>query len=370
MHIKLGRKIVRKYGDRCGDHFLHTWDDGYRILYQCTLCGGFSLGQFSEFHGMENDDYYSDYFPVDGPEDAERINAEYDGERIEEEFPEKWLIADPGNPHWREGYSESRKPQQADYDPEKQMGREQLPFFSVYKPNMYTVPRSTGMLADGRLSFSEKVHNQTVQKLIGQYKSNAQQADLIALLMGINSSKLIVPEGSGAAADSDQNKQMGNTREASRHALCFETEKGEQYISAFTQENQIPENVLQSSVTLTKYSLVDLVRACKAFKPPFRGIAVNGFDEKQGWVLSPSLVQMALYVHPQSGQDMDPGDSIDTFRGQKAVLIEDCANKTETIRFQIGEEERTQTDNAVQLLLLHSTLRYLSARKSVLDKIG
>lgn len=99
-HIEAGRRVIQNYGPRCGKNLLYTWDDGYRILYQCTQCGGFILGQFSEFHGMEDDDYYADYFPVKGPEDAERINTEYDGFRIEDEYPEKWLICDSGKPHW------------------------------------------------------------------------------------------------------------------------------------------------------------------------------------------------------------------------------------------------------------------------------
>lgn len=32
--------VLEKYGDMCNEHTLHTWDDGYRELCQCTACGG------------------------------------------------------------------------------------------------------------------------------------------------------------------------------------------------------------------------------------------------------------------------------------------------------------------------------------------
>ena len=139
-HIEAGKQVLKNYGSRCGSSFLHTWDDGCRILYQCTLCGGFILGQFSEFHGMEKDDYYSDYFPVDSPEDADLINAKYDGEHIETEFPERWLIADSGYPHWKAGYSESQSSQASDYDPEQPLRTVQFPHFVTCKPSPEATP--------------------------------------------------------------------------------------------------------------------------------------------------------------------------------------------------------------------------------------
>lgn len=100
-HMKLKR--VRDYGDVCGDHYLHTWDDGRRLLMRCRNCGGYVLVQLSEFHGfgMEDSDY-NDYFPVSGPEEAQKINEQYDGYRIEREFPKRWLSVDsPQHPHWQ-----------------------------------------------------------------------------------------------------------------------------------------------------------------------------------------------------------------------------------------------------------------------------
>ena len=90
---------IKDYGDTCGKNRLHTWDDGRRVLMRCKNCGGYILLQVSEFHGMEDDGYYVDYFPVSGPREAQLINEKYNGEKIEEEFPHRWLIAD-GHPHW------------------------------------------------------------------------------------------------------------------------------------------------------------------------------------------------------------------------------------------------------------------------------
>lgn len=95
----IDRERVKDYGDRCGKNHLHTWDDGHRLLMRCKKCGGYYLLQLSEFHGMEDDSYYQDLFPVAGPYEARRVNETYDGERIEEEFPHRWMIAD-GHPHW------------------------------------------------------------------------------------------------------------------------------------------------------------------------------------------------------------------------------------------------------------------------------
>lgn len=96
MHDK---ERIRDYGDRYGKNILHTWDDGHRLLMRCKKCGGYILLQLSEFHGMEEDSYYADYFPVCGPGEARRINNEYNGDAIEEKFPNRWIIAD-AHPHW------------------------------------------------------------------------------------------------------------------------------------------------------------------------------------------------------------------------------------------------------------------------------
>lgn len=93
------RERVKDYGSICGKNILHTWDDGSRTLMRCKKCGGYILLQISEFHGMEDDVYYADFFPVSGPKEAQMINEQYDGERIEKEFPHRWMIADI-HPHW------------------------------------------------------------------------------------------------------------------------------------------------------------------------------------------------------------------------------------------------------------------------------
>ena len=103
----MDREIVKKYGAVFEKNILHIWDDGERILYRCRKCGGYILGQFSEFHGGDDDDYYIDYFPVSGAEEAESINRLYNGETIEEKFPKRWMAAD-GVPQWREGYVEKQ----------------------------------------------------------------------------------------------------------------------------------------------------------------------------------------------------------------------------------------------------------------------
>lgn len=99
---KKSREVVN-YGDRFESNWLHTWDEGERILYHCETCGGYYLLQTSEFHGRQ-DAFYSDYFPVTGPEEAEELNRRWDGWQIETEFPGRFLAQDDWHmPHWLEG---------------------------------------------------------------------------------------------------------------------------------------------------------------------------------------------------------------------------------------------------------------------------
>ncbi len=87
-------KTVIRYGyayvDKNGEHIhnLHTWDDGSRILKKCNECGAYVLVQFSEFHNMSNgeDIDYSDYFAVESPEQAKKLNKMYDGFKLEFEY--------------------------------------------------------------------------------------------------------------------------------------------------------------------------------------------------------------------------------------------------------------------------------------------
>lgn len=96
-------EIVKNYGDFAYGHYLHTWDDGERMLARCKNCGGYILIQGSEFHSFSDesgDSYYTDFFPVEGPEDAERLNREFDGFRIEREFPSRYLCMTNLRLHW------------------------------------------------------------------------------------------------------------------------------------------------------------------------------------------------------------------------------------------------------------------------------
>lgn len=94
-------EAVEEYGDHFNNNWLHTWDDGERVLLRCKNCGGYILCQTSEYHGMEDDDYYADYFPVSGSDEAHKLNEQFDGDAIETDFPGRWLICDPcRTPHW------------------------------------------------------------------------------------------------------------------------------------------------------------------------------------------------------------------------------------------------------------------------------
>ena len=96
-------RIVRDYGDSAYGHSLHAWDDGGRRLCECAECGGFVLVQRSEFHSYTDggDDYYTDYFFLDRPEEADELNRKYDGFRIEREYGRRFLCSTNGILHWR-----------------------------------------------------------------------------------------------------------------------------------------------------------------------------------------------------------------------------------------------------------------------------
>ena len=91
------------YGDKCNENNLHTWDDGGRKLCRCHDCGGLVLVQKSEYHGQENDDYYTDYFPVDSVQEAEQLNELYGGWAIEKEWNGKKVFVSNGHvtPNYR-----------------------------------------------------------------------------------------------------------------------------------------------------------------------------------------------------------------------------------------------------------------------------
>lgn len=94
-----GYEVIERYGEQCNGHWLHTWDDGERLLVRCRSCGGYILVQKSEFHGRE-DDYYTDYFPVASSEEAHALNEWFDGFSIEEGFPDRFLMSTNGRLSW------------------------------------------------------------------------------------------------------------------------------------------------------------------------------------------------------------------------------------------------------------------------------
>ena len=96
-------EIVKDYGDFAYGHLLHTWDDGKRMLARCKKCGGYILIQKSEFHSFSDfssDSYYTDYFPVGGFADADKLNREYDGFSLESEFPSRYICRTNGVVCW------------------------------------------------------------------------------------------------------------------------------------------------------------------------------------------------------------------------------------------------------------------------------
>lgn len=92
-------KVVKHYGEGKQEHWYHTWDEGYRHLGVCPKCHGFILVQRSEYHG-EEDSYYGDFFPVTGPDEAESLNAKFDGWEIEDHFHGRFLIENGGPASW------------------------------------------------------------------------------------------------------------------------------------------------------------------------------------------------------------------------------------------------------------------------------
>ena len=103
-HIRNNYSIQKRYGDYAYGHYLYTWDEGYRVLSRCSECGAFILVQVSEFHSFTGDDsYYTDYFPVDGPEEAEKLNRDYNGFEIETKFPHRYLMETNSHLSWSNG---------------------------------------------------------------------------------------------------------------------------------------------------------------------------------------------------------------------------------------------------------------------------
>ncbi len=93
-------EIIEDYGDTAYGHPIHVWDAGKRILGKCKKCGGYLLIQASEYHGESRINYYTDYFPVSSPEEADFLNKQYDGFQIEFTSRIRYLLSDGGRASW------------------------------------------------------------------------------------------------------------------------------------------------------------------------------------------------------------------------------------------------------------------------------
>ncbi len=92
---------IIQYGKSAYNHPLHVWDDGERYLCKCKNCGGYVLVQESEYHGIDDDDYYIDYIKVENPEEADEINKKYSGSTLEIESGIKYLAKTGNSLVWR-----------------------------------------------------------------------------------------------------------------------------------------------------------------------------------------------------------------------------------------------------------------------------
>lgn len=95
-------EVIQDYGDSAYGHLLYCWDDGHRFLARCRKCGGYVLVQSSEYHGAIDDDYYTDYFPVRGADEADELNRLYNGFDIEAAFKKRYLMMTNLRLRWSE----------------------------------------------------------------------------------------------------------------------------------------------------------------------------------------------------------------------------------------------------------------------------
>ena len=91
-HIGENWEPVEDYGDYAYGHWLHVWDEGGRRLGRCKACGAYILRQKSEYHGWEDDDYYTDWFPVADAAEADELNRLYGGYELERNYPGRYLM--------------------------------------------------------------------------------------------------------------------------------------------------------------------------------------------------------------------------------------------------------------------------------------
>ncbi|HEX3023261.1 MAG TPA: hypothetical protein VHP81_12825, partial [Lachnospiraceae bacterium] len=98
-------EFIKDYGDTFLNedgsikHYLHTWDDGERRLVRCKNCGAYFIRQASELHGSE-DSYYIDWYQVESPDIAEKLNEIYSGWALEAEYKAPGMFMTNGKYHW------------------------------------------------------------------------------------------------------------------------------------------------------------------------------------------------------------------------------------------------------------------------------
>lgn len=104
-HFRGNTTLVLKFGKNLYGHPLFLFDDGERYLVKCNKCGGYILIQDFERRSYSdgNDTYYTDYFPVDGPKEADFLNQMYGGWSIEFEFVGKWIANTDDSYCWKVG---------------------------------------------------------------------------------------------------------------------------------------------------------------------------------------------------------------------------------------------------------------------------
>ncbi|MDD3417605.1 MAG: hypothetical protein EOM11_06315 [Erysipelotrichia bacterium] len=98
-------ETIKEYGDKFLNedgsvkHYLHTWDDGERELLRCKKCGAFFIRQDSEYHSFD-DSYYTDWFQVESPAMAEKLNEVYNGWQLEQEYHAPSILRTNERYHW------------------------------------------------------------------------------------------------------------------------------------------------------------------------------------------------------------------------------------------------------------------------------
>ena len=98
-------ETIKEYGnkflneDGSVKHFLHTWDEGERELVRCNKCGAYFIKQDSEFHGLDDTDY-TDWYQVENPDIAEKLNEIYNGWELEKKYSAPGILRTNGKYHW------------------------------------------------------------------------------------------------------------------------------------------------------------------------------------------------------------------------------------------------------------------------------